>query len=225
MKNTGQFKKGQLPWNTGTHLSGMKGKHHSKSSREKIGKSNKKVNPISPVNDLIRRSSTFKEWRAEVFKRDNWTCQICGAKRPLHPHHIKSFSEYPELRFEVSNGQTLCESCHGKIHNIDFKGYHRNLTCAVCKKVFKARDGQYKQQTCSKKCGYALIKSRGSSKKGRHYPHLQRARVGKCLVCGTEYRAVTDTINRHQKYCSRECYLKARWNFTGRQAERIDGTT
>jgi len=28
--------------------------------------------------------------------------------------------------------------------------------------------------------------------KGKKYPHLQRARIGKCLICGKEYRAIHD---------------------------------
>jgi len=225
--NTGQFRKGQPPWNAGTHLSGMLGKHHSEKAKTKIGEANKKVNPKSSLNALIRRSAQFKEWRFKVFERDDYTCQVCGSSKRtdkgirLHPHHIQSFADYPELRLAAENGQTLCEACHGRVHNIDFNGYHRKITCAVCGKEFSPKNGKYAQKTCSRECGYKYRTSQGSSKKGRHYPHLQRARLAKCLECGRGFRAVKDTARRHQKYCSHECYLQARWNYTGNTAERI----
>ncbi len=60
----------------------------------------------------------FKKWREAVFKRDNWTCQQCskrsesGSQVYLEAHHIKTWIEYPDLRYTVSNGQTLCRKCH-----------------------------------------------------------------------------------------------------------------
>ena len=55
------------------------------------------------------------EWRTKVFERDNYTCQICGVKNCfLTAHHIKSRAKFPKLRYNVSNGITLCELCHAK---------------------------------------------------------------------------------------------------------------
>lgn len=73
---------------------------------------------ITPEGKRIRNSAIFSLWRAKVFIRDNWTCQRCGRRdgSELHPHHIKSFAEYPSLRFEVSNGITLCKDCHQEMH-------------------------------------------------------------------------------------------------------------
>ncbi len=71
---------------------------------------------------LIRGRIEYLEWRLAVFCRDNWTCLDCGARSGngkrvhLHAHHIKEFSQYPELRMVVSNGLTLCKSCHHKRH-------------------------------------------------------------------------------------------------------------
>lgn len=70
---------------------------------------------ITPINMRIRHSVKFRLWRETVFARDDWICQECKSRGgKLHPHHIKSFSEYPKLRFVVSNGITLCEICHKK---------------------------------------------------------------------------------------------------------------
>ena len=70
----------------------------------------------SPINKLIRRSLEYKLWREAVFKRDNWTCQFCGKRGngEIHPDHIKPFAFYPELRFAIDNGRTLCVPCHKK---------------------------------------------------------------------------------------------------------------
>jgi len=61
----------------------------------------------------IRRSNEYKEWRAKVYKRDDYTCQICGDRGiSIVADHIKPFVLFPELRFVVKNGRTLCEGCH-----------------------------------------------------------------------------------------------------------------
>lgn len=68
---------------------------------------------ITSINRVIRQSQDYKEWRTKVFKRDNYTCQDCGIVGGwLEVDHKKMFSRFPELRFEVSNGRTLCKPCH-----------------------------------------------------------------------------------------------------------------
>src|SRR5260221_14707340 len=72
---------------------------------------------------LLRASLEYKQWRTAVFQRDNYTCVICGnpSKGNIEADHIKSFALYPELRFEVSNGRTLCEDCHKLTDNYGYK--------------------------------------------------------------------------------------------------------
>ena len=70
---------------------------------------------VTPVNERIRKSVKYKIWRDTVFKRDNYICQLCGKRGgELNADHIKQFALYPEFRFEVSNGRTLCVNCHRK---------------------------------------------------------------------------------------------------------------
>lgn len=55
----------------------------------------------------------YRIWRINVFERDNWTCQGCGIRGCyLEPHHIKSWAKYPEFRYNLDNGVTLCKDCH-----------------------------------------------------------------------------------------------------------------
>lgn len=63
-----------------------------------------------------RNSDNYKQWRKAVYKRDGYVCQDCGTKKDLQAHHIKPWQRYPELRYEVNNGITLCRKCHLKAH-------------------------------------------------------------------------------------------------------------
>lgn len=77
--------------------------------------------------------------------------------------------------------------------------------CKQCGKNFGPLE-RLAIQFCSKACGYEYRKGKPNAKRGRKYPHLQRARIGNCLVCGSEYRAVNDSKSHRQKFCKRECY-------------------
>ena len=68
---------------------------------------------ITLLGKIWRNSTKYKEWRKAVFKRDNYTCQIChqrGGK--LNADHMKAAYLFPELRFNLDNGRTLCVNCH-----------------------------------------------------------------------------------------------------------------
>jgi 5-methylcytosine-specific restriction endonuclease McrA len=72
-------------------------------------------NKKSALHKRIRASVEYRAWRLAVFTRDDYTCQMCHTRGgTLQADHIKPFSLFPELRFEVDNGRTLCLDCHTK---------------------------------------------------------------------------------------------------------------
>lgn len=119
------------------------GKHHSKDFKDKIRKINKGKHysyenefkkgdkriigenhwnwkgGITSESRRIKTSIEYRLWREAVFARDNWTCQkykIRGCI--LHPHHIKNFSDFTELRLAIDNGITLSEKAHKEFHHL-----------------------------------------------------------------------------------------------------------
>jgi 5-methylcytosine-specific restriction endonuclease McrA len=61
----------------------------------------------------------YKEWRRKVLRRDSYKCQMPGCKRRgkrMQVHHIQKWSSASSLRYEVSNGITLCWDCHNEVN-------------------------------------------------------------------------------------------------------------
>jgi hypothetical protein len=93
-------------------------KKHSLSMRERVANFLYPwVNGNTPEAIKVRNSTDYSKWRTAVFERDNYTCQGCKQRGGrLNAHHKKSFAKHPELRLDVSNGITLCKSCHTEEH-------------------------------------------------------------------------------------------------------------
>lgn len=66
------------------------------------------------VGDRDLHDPLTKQWRQQVKIRDNFTCRIADIKcnGRLEVHHILRWSEFPELRYQVNNGITLCHAHH-----------------------------------------------------------------------------------------------------------------
>jgi hypothetical protein len=79
-------------------------------------------NHITDIDREKRRNTyitQIKNWREEIFKRDNYKCDLCNeAGGRLQAHHLNSWAFYKELRFDLKNGITLCQSCHKKFHGL-----------------------------------------------------------------------------------------------------------
>ena len=59
----------------------------------------------------------YKKFRMSVLNRDRFKCQMpnCKSRKDLNVHHIKTWSTASALRYEPSNGITLCRHCHKSI--------------------------------------------------------------------------------------------------------------
>lgn len=61
-----------------------------------------------------RGGQLHREWSNSIKKRDGWKCRIadesCNGR--IEAHHILGWSEYPELRYQINNGITLCHAHH-----------------------------------------------------------------------------------------------------------------
>ncbi len=60
----------------------------------------------------------YVRWRKAIFARDKFTCQMPGcprATRSLNAHHIKRWASFPQLRYVVANGISLCRTCHQRV--------------------------------------------------------------------------------------------------------------
>ena len=74
---------------------------------------------ITSENHRIRNGFNIRFWREKVFKRDNYTCQKTKIRGGiLRCHHIKTFADYPESRFDIDNGITLSDKIHKEFHKI-----------------------------------------------------------------------------------------------------------
>lgn len=102
----------------------FKGKKFTQEHKDKISKSHQKEKSYKWIKDRSKlkkyndseekRSPAYKFWRKEICCRDNWKCRLkneeCNGR--LEVHHILSWRDYPELRYIINNGITLCHFHH-----------------------------------------------------------------------------------------------------------------
>ena len=83
-----------------------------KKRRPKRPKWNKQFKNV----DQERQNKVYKRWREEIVKRDGGKCRMPGCKKKMKQvHHIHRWVDAPLLRYEPSNGISLCWECHKEV--------------------------------------------------------------------------------------------------------------
>lgn len=103
IKDTSKMHKS--PWNKGLKGSTPNGANHYRWIKDRS---------LLKVNENKAYDVKYIYWAREVKKRDNRKCKIANqdCKGHLTSHHILPWRDYPELRYEVNNGITLCHHHH-----------------------------------------------------------------------------------------------------------------
>lgn len=140
------------------------------------------------------RGGSHAKWVRAVLSRDMATCRECGAKDvELHAHHIKSYKDFPDLRFEVDNGLTLCFKCHWALHTAQNEK-------AVNSVDTLPDDAGGNTEPSSQ--GNLL---EGVTTRGRAYRRWQ----GTCEYCQKFItKTLSDAKGKKHLFCSRSCAMK-----------------
>lgn len=138
-----------------------------------------------------KRPSEQSAWAERVISRDKATCRTCGATGvELHAHHVKSYRDHPELRWQVSNGITLCARCHWAVHSAS------NANAVNSGNPQHEKGGGNPEPSPSRKV------REGVTIRGRAYRRVE----ANCAECGTfTSRRASDATGRDNLFCSKIC--------------------
>ena len=129
IRKISEARKGKpAPWMVGNkYQSGEKNVHYGKfGSNHPCWKKDKK----RPFQIAIRSLFKYRQWRSDVFTKDDFTCQLCWVRgcELQADHYPKRFIDIIreckidtfdkailcEKLWDINNGRTLCVDCHRK---------------------------------------------------------------------------------------------------------------
>ena len=142
LRNKIDSHKGKMPKNIEILKNYCKGRKLTEEQKKVLSDAHKRIGDRPPsrrgtvpwnyegktiLTEQIRKCFEYRQWRSDVYTRDNFTCVRCGSKGGvLNADHIKTFSqiirEYRikdfkqalscEELWNINNGRTLCYKCH-----------------------------------------------------------------------------------------------------------------
>jgi len=73
---------------------------------------------ISSERARTSASREYKAWRVSVFERDHHKCVCCEETKEVQTHHLVPYRDNKALSMDISNGATVCPTCHRLFHKI-----------------------------------------------------------------------------------------------------------
>lgn len=129
------FRKGINPWNKGIPYLAIQGDKNP--NWGKFGPAHPKWTGKTPLRKSLRDCKPYKDWRIAIFRRDNYTCQICrvhggyleadhypdGFAYIIQKNNINTFKDGIKCKslWDISNGRTLCRKCHDKTRPVNLR--------------------------------------------------------------------------------------------------------
>ncbi len=137
------------------------------------------------------RESKQAAWARAVISRDLATCQCCGVTGvELHAHHLVPYRDNLALRWDVSNGQTLCFRCHWAEHTGPAANGVNSGEAAA------GHAGGNPEPSFGRKA------VEGATIRGRAYRRWE----GPCAWCGKFLsKRFSDTAGKANIFCDRTC--------------------
>ncbi len=103
------FKKGISSWSIGLTA------RTDKRIENKSGKNHYRwIEDRKIINKGERNNPEYKQWVRKIKNRDDWKCKIKSndCKGYCIVHHILPWRDYPNERYNINNGITLCQAHH-----------------------------------------------------------------------------------------------------------------
>ena len=87
--------------------------------RRRIGIDHPRYNQNLSDEERSKRRGHFSTvWSSQILERSTYTCQSCNKHGGnLNAHHLNAWNAFPEQRFDLDNGVTLCTDCHKEFHS------------------------------------------------------------------------------------------------------------